>query len=463
MPNNNVRVYAQLLDYFKATYNITYCNDRSCDNTTHIPILSSYANSFESFAIYGYDHRWYSVTLRIADLHEHSVRHFGPVTPDGEIQPLLSYLETGELVWNLVPTDLPPECIYSLISGILAEAIPWVIKQRKKLFAKKANIELISKLTIEFKNIHINLSNEALNQVDLLKNELYEAQQTLITKMRQFSDAEKVAKQYRADERRTNVTAERDAKLLVSLIPDRIKKIELGIESLNIYTQHISIYFQDENHDLGYYKITIPTTYNASYMGIRVFNIDGPPQGGYSYQHPHVNGDGECCLGNLHEDLFNMMKDGKYAQVGMLMVNFLESYNDDNPYYRLGTNWDDCLNDGGDCIHCYEDACLYWEERFYRCWERIQDYGDLSHCISCGECDYAEEAMMQCHSQKVYDKTHIDCIDKCNISSCDYWQDENVCRETNSALCLDCRVTECSNYEPIEEEEETNEDQDIPY
>lgn len=75
-----------------------------------------------------------------------------------------------------------------------------------------------------------------------------------------------------------------------------------------------------------------------------------------AYQHPHVN-HGVPCLGNIRGHVFKLHKDGDLDCVLETLIQFLNSYSDENPFIKLAYflnrgYCDDCGEYVYDC-ECY--------------------------------------------------------------------------------------------------------------
>ena len=101
---------------------------------------------------------------------------------------------------------------------------------------------------------------------------------------------------------------------------------EIVAETPMVYCQH-----NDDVYELGEYEIHLP----LDNTDIRIYNLTRQPNG---YQHPHVKGDGQPCLGTLSEAIPKHIGRGDFAVILMALNSYPHNYNPASPYHKI-QNW----------------------------------------------------------------------------------------------------------------------------
>jgi hypothetical protein len=106
-----------------------------------------------------------------------------------------------------------------------------------------------------------------------------------------------------------------------------IKNVEMEGTTLRLFTDNIQITYKDQIYNMGQYKIEIYT--DGSNEGVRVFNLTKERNG---LQHPHIQRNGHCCLGNISQGVAKLVSEYEYTVLAQLIVNYLETYNPISEY-----------------------------------------------------------------------------------------------------------------------------------
>jgi len=240
---------------------------------------------------------------------------------------------------------------------------------------------------------------------------------------------------------------EAEYRSLMRMVPQPFHSLTFTEYAVKATTQEINVEYDGCEYELGQYVITI----SFQESDIRIENL---VESGRDYDHPHVS-NGVPCLGNLTVGVSKLLAEVDYAGLLQVLVQFLESYNDGNPYLKI-EHWDPNYRDGDeqerifencwesvsnfDCVDCSDDACPYHDDAEYRCWEN----SSIRECIACriDRCRYQEQALVQCRS----DHQPCECVE-CEHDSCPYAGMEQECRDShNSELCRGCEVADCKFY-----------------
>ena len=266
--------------------------------------------------------------------------------------------------------------------------------------------------------------------------------------------------------------------------------IVTGNKSFNIYTDYIDIYDEDGNRFRGNkYRLE----FNFNDMECRIYGIeDDLCRKSYWTKHdphPHVNGDsGRACWGDAGSMLSMNMNEFELYASFIVVLNFLQQVNTNDPAGAYICNWD-CIDDDNNdienpyenvnfakctvcdedlsedeatyCDECGEYCCdshAYWidDNQWYVC-EHCYDnyYGKCAHC----EERFHEENLTEIHGdtycEHCRDELFIQC-DNCE----EYEPNDRVfcCEGCGRNFCLDCEEEQdglCSEcYEEREEEED---------
>ena len=119
----------------------------------------------------------------------------------------------------------------------------------------------------------------------------------------------------------------------------KVIKVEVGSSNIVIYTK--TLYCKHPNtkriHEIGKFKITIPTTNGGS---VKWENLTRRVDGHQSKQMaPHIWEDGSACLGNTQQVFPELIAQYEFSTVAMIAIEFVESVNiSDGAGKHLG-NW----------------------------------------------------------------------------------------------------------------------------
>ena len=265
--------------------------------------------------------------------------------------------------------------------------------------------------------------------------------------------------------------------------------IVTGNKSFNIYTDYIDIYDEDGNRFRGNkYRLE----FNFNDMECRIYGIeDDLCRKSYWTKHdphPHVNGDsGRACWGDAGSMLSMNMNEFELYASFIVVLNFLQQVNTNDPAGAYICNWD-CIDDDNNdienpyenvnfakctvcdedlsedeatyCDECGEYCCdshAYWidDNQWYVCEHCYDNY--YGRCAHCGERFHEEnltEVKEDTYCESCRDELFIQC-DNCD----EYEPNDRVfyCEGCGKHFCLDCEEEQdglCSEcYEEREEEE----------
>jgi hypothetical protein len=237
--------------------------------------------------------------------------------------------------------------------------------------------------------------------------------------------------------------AREDHSNLVRLLGRGLRTIELRDGFLLAVTMPISITWQGILYELGRYVISVPLGDGR----LTIKSRDGNSVEGYP--HPHVASDGAPCLGNIAPTVAQLLGEAEYFQLVTTLLEFLRSYNVDNPYLRIerwDPDWqddddrfDNCYNDASlsDCATCSDDECHHLDGARRRCYEHT----DTNDCIECAGCSRRRSAIDHCRERH---DSH-QCV-ACE-TECTYAGDVEACFETHAGEnCATCSNEDCDHH-----------------
>ena len=246
--------------------------------------------------------------------------------------------------------------------------------------------------------------------------------------------------------------AHEDHAQIVRMLGRGLRTLQIENGLLRAVTAPVEITWDGVSYSMGTYCIHLP-------LGNGRLTIH--PESGCEdvdgFSHPHINSDGIPCLGNIGGTLAQLLGEGENAQAITLLLEFLRSYNPDNPYIRLerwdpdwedeDSRWENCYDNASlsDCATCDDEDCPHREDAQSRCYENT----DTSDCISCAGCDLHREAIESCRSSR----SSEECV-SCD-SDCTYAGDEEACFESHDGEnCLDCDNTNCNHFREEDDDED---------
>jgi len=369
---------------------------------------------------------------------------FGPEMPGGEGQPLAS-VEGMRVLLHLPPASLDGEAV-RILGPVLEEAL-----QEAAEALEAGRVEQYAALRTR---THWQRLTSLRQDRDVVYDTLRRIEADL---RREYGRLADIGAQIGNLDRHTLPALKRQARdeyrQLRKMVPEALAGVRVDGDAVALDTHPIDIDFEGGTYALGAFEIRLDL--QRSDVRIRVKN--GQEVGGYG--HPHVAGDGRPCLGNMTAAVADMLSRADVLGLAVGLLEFVKAYNSDNPYIdirRWDPNWVDedkyqtCYEDSspGECVDCSDEACPYWDDRYFRCWESVDTWED---CISCGRCDYSHDAVRQCregHRREPW--TCVSCS-----SSCDHAEDEDSCHNWHDGeLCPTCSNSDCSRHPGEEEGEE---------
>ena len=252
--------------------------------------------------------------------------------------------------------------------------------------------------------------------------------------------------------KRVERKAREDHQNLVRLLGRGVTSFRVTSGVLTVTTAPVEIAWGGTTYDMGRYVISVPLSEGR----LTVKPADDNDVEGYP--HPHVASDGAPCLGNMGATVAQLLGEGEHFQLVTTLLEFLRSYNPDNPYLRLekwDPDWEDednryesCYDDAAlsECATCSDWDCPHRDGAEGRCYE----YTNTEDCIACGGCERAQDAVRYCRGQHAPEECFA-----CD-AECEYAGDADACLSVhNGDHCPDCPNDNC-NHHPEGEDNETD-------
>lgn len=170
---------------------------------------------------------------------------------------------------------------------------------------------------------------------------------------------------------------------------------------------------------------------------LRIEALDPNPAAGSDHvTHPHVS-DRVMCMGEATTTISSALRDGRLADVFLLVRNVLNTYNPDSPYISLD-DWD-----GDPCLDCGDR--VYGDNR---CWCELCDRDYCDQCV--GTCQ-------DCNNTTCY--SCLSTCDHCEDTFCNSCMKQ--CADCNESCCADCLDDDlCPTCHEAKEPNDDNEEQE---
>lgn len=237
---------------------------------------------------------------------------------------------------------------------------------------------------------------------------------------------------------------------LVGLMPNLVERIEFRPDGLMVYTHDV----EPDGIWIGKFEIWIE--FGKSDPRFKL--VEGEERNGHP--HPHINTSGYPCLGNMLDPVVKMSVEHRWVELISVLVDFLNSYNEEDPYVRLDywdpdyveERWEDCYSEASafDCVECSSTDCTYYDDRHDRCYDSIYHNDDSIRCIRCQICGYHTEAASTCR-----DGSDLPTCISCDVDACPYYrrqEDMDQCQEESTPEnCASCESRRCAHHPEREE------------
>ena len=371
-------------------------------------------------------------------LPDNSVPLYGPIDPDGAVQPLVS------VHGYQVALHINPSALDGLAVRVLGSALEHALTEAKDALED----QVLRHQTDRYVEVRLREVSQRLETRRNEERETFIALQRAEDEVRsQYRKLAAIKEDIDTVESCTTASWKRaaghDMQKLLAMVPRAIQRVRLDGDKLVVTTNPVTIEYDDYDYELGRFEIRIDIP--ASQL-----KVHGLDQEVNSYAHPHIHVDGTCCLGNYGSLIADCLARQDHLGLVVGTNEFLRAYNPSSPYQdlrRWNPDWRDeeryesCYEDAApsDCVDCSDDSCPYHDGRYDRCWDYQDSYTD---CVDCGNCGWAQEARSLCREQQ----TPQQCVE-CRMEMCSYAGDTGACFEIHDGdECPDCEHNTCPHH-----------------
>jgi hypothetical protein len=371
---------------------------------------------------------------------------FGPLDDHDNVQPLVS------MIGHNVMIHIPPRILDGLALRVLGPALEQALPLAMEAYEKQILVRENDRYVILKETAWSERLGQRRREVQEAERSVMRLEEDLRHRYRLLVESREMLKQL---ESQVLPAIRRSARAeivrLRGMCPAALQSAGLDGERLVLETNPITIEHDDFIYQLGRYSIAIDLRSHV----IRIHALDGTVGG---YQHPHVSGGGEPCLGSIAGPIASMLAEGDLFCVVVALLEYLSSYNPESPHQRIerwdpnwsdDDRWDSCYEDVGprDCVTCDETDCPHHDGAADRCWELLDGY---TACIECRDCDWASVAQDRCRD----DHNPQECI-SCTTEMCAYASDADACHEAHGGEdCDGCEHDTCRHWAAANQEEE---------
>jgi len=112
-----------------------------------------------------------------------------------------------------------------------------------------------------------------------------------------------------------------------------VQRVSVRDGIISVFTDQIDIAYQGNVYDIGRFRVDIHTAGNNG--GVRCYNLTRELNG---YCHPHIKGDGRCCLGNIADGVAKLIGNYEFSVLAQVMLQYLRTVNPQDWYCNI-KNW----------------------------------------------------------------------------------------------------------------------------
>jgi len=109
-----------------------------------------------------------------------------------------------------------------------------------------------------------------------------------------------------------------------------IKDIKIKDKVIYVFTKPVKLKVGNYIYDLGCYEMVLDLL--SSNTRLRVFNQNIADR---KKQHPHIDSEGHCCLGNIQNKITKLLDNNKFAEVITIIIAYLHAYNATGAYINI--------------------------------------------------------------------------------------------------------------------------------
>lgn len=207
---------------------------------------------------------------------------------------------------------------------------------RKKNF-KAEQLKASRKLYVEVcTGRHDRVLKDTAAAIKNTEQEVTKIQKSLVSNTRLLDENRRKLKQLKAMRPDKKLYSKEFDKILA--MPD-VKEVIISGQKISVFTKRIYIAHGRTLRDIGNFRIDIFS--DNGYIKFYNLTRRSKNEDGGEYEnchHPHVNCDGDPCLGNIEEAVPALIAEYQFAVVTILAIQYLQSYFEEDCYSKV-ENW----------------------------------------------------------------------------------------------------------------------------
>jgi len=201
-------------------------------------------------------------------------------------------------------------------------------KQREKAIKAEAEASRLLYIQECSKRMHVKKDKATASLAQAKKNvQTYQVE--LVAKLRQIMELE--AELAVIEKLNGGDDGKFDAEFTSLCNVPGVERVRVKDSIVQVFTDSISIPYDGDEYEIGKFRIDIYT--DGSEGGVRCYNLTKVVDG---WMHPHVDGEGWCCLGNIGHGIAELTASYEFAVIAQIMMQYLATYNDADPMHGIG-------------------------------------------------------------------------------------------------------------------------------
>lgn len=201
-------------------------------------------------------------------------------------------------------------------------------KRQKEEWEKKIQEEQ-KKEYVAYRNNHLEEQKNTLkNEMRQGENTIKDAQRMIVKAVRAMRDANEHLKLLSNVQNVESAYVEEWEKLNHMPGVERVA-FDTDESVISVFlSEPVHIAYNEKVYDIGKFRIDIDSDDgNVTAHNLTRRYCD-------EYDHPHVS-DGDCCFGDISDGIAQLIGNYEYMAIVSVMIRYLNSYNDDNPYTSI--------------------------------------------------------------------------------------------------------------------------------
>ena len=392
------------------------------------------------------------------------IDHVGFTDAEGQFRALAGVTETAISAYvDLHHLFVEPDCITAQSEGdgipgnpamriadfILSQALALAVRNlRKKDWKKEA--AAYATATLAASDEEVRQSEQKIRNNERTIEERSWEVQSLAAKNAELREQVRLSRLI--TRKRRERRAKEEHANLQRLVGRSLRRVDIVDGALKCLTGPIEVEYCGMRYEFGCFFVEIPLG-----KGRLTITPEDQSHEVEGYSHPHLASDGAPCLGNAGSSIAQLRGEGKHFECVTLLLEFLRSYNPDNPYLRIerwdpdwqdeDDRYDSCYDEASlsDCASCGDIECHHRAGARRRCYEHT----DTNDCIECAGCNRRRGAIDRCRGEHAPEECAT-CETNCTFAG-----DVEACFASHAGEnCAECPNEDCNHHE--ENHNETN-------